>query len=295
MPRLARTTTNILALCALSVAAGALWAQWRHVPDADFTARQAAAAPGALVWSDEFSGRSGESPNPDFWNIETGGDGWGNREIQCYTDSARNGALTGDGHLRISAHYEPKHRCADATVRDYTSARITTKAKITPTYGTIEIRAKAPDAAGTWPAFWALGGGPNTTWPEGGEFDILENLGRTPGMVRGTVHTATAAGKHAQVDRRFNPPLATPQAWSEDFHTYAVTWTPEKFSYFFDDHLWTEISRQDVIDASGNPDAWVFDSPFHLVLNLAIGGDFGGPMKTRTQQDFLVDYVRIFK
>lgn len=296
MNRLIRPFTALLAVGAITVTGLSLWAQANELSPADrYAASYAAAKPGHLVWNDEFSGKEGAAPDPEHWNLETGGQGWGNQEVQCYTTSRKNSALNGSGQLLIMSRYAKGYACADGEVRDYTSARLNTDDLVLPQYGLIEIRAKVPPAAGTWPAFWALGATPDTSWPVGGEFDILESLGRTPGVVRATVHSATRSGEHFQVAKEQQMTNPADAAWAADFHTYGVRWSATEFVYYVDGVRWATVTRKELDKASDNSKSWVFTKPFYLVLNLALGGDFAGPMETREKQTFTVDYVRIYK
>src|SRR6478752_4444586 len=149
----------------------------------------------SYVWSDEFDGPQGAAPNPRIWRFATGGAGWGNSELECYTDRRANAALDGHGHLVITARRDPGHRCADGTTNDYTSARLLTQHRKTFEYGHIRVRAKLPTAPGTWPAIWALGIDHDTAgWPNSGEIDIVEKVGSMPTIAHGTLHGPDPTG-----------------------------------------------------------------------------------------------------
>jgi beta-glucanase (GH16 family) len=242
-----------------------------------------------LIWSDEFEGPAGALPNPSTWNFEVGGAGWGNNELECYTQVPGNVSTDGNGSLVITALYQPGHGCVDGSINDFTSARITTQNKYTTQYGRLEVRAKLPYGAGTWPAFWALGE-PITEvgWPAAGEIDVMEVVGSQPTTVHGSLHGPTADGSPFFITRA----LETGIDFSADFHTFAAEWTPDAVTYFLDDEEYGSITRAD-IEQKGE---WVFDHPFYLLLNLAVGGNFPGPPDSSTvwPQSYTIDYVRVF-
>ncbi|MTG87936.1 family 16 glycosylhydrolase [Cellulosimicrobium sp. BIT-GX5] len=261
------------ALAALTAASAALAVT---VP-----ASSAEAAPGDLVWSDEFDGAAGSAPDPAVWNHETGAHGWGNAELQNYTASRANSALDGQGNLVITARRE-----ADGS---YTSARMTTQGKYQPQYGRVEARIQIPRGQGIWPAFWMLGGSfPGTEWPASGEIDVMENVGFEPHRVHGTVHGPGYSGG-AGITGMYQHP----QGWSfaDDFHTFAVDWKPGEITWFVDGQQFHRVTR-----ASVGANAWVFDQPFFLILNVAVGGQWPGYPDGTTQlpQQMKVDYVRVY-
>ncbi|CAL9380233.1 hypothetical protein SUDANB121_01051 [Nocardiopsis dassonvillei] len=240
-----------------------------------------AAAQAALVWSDEFDGPSGSAPSAANWNHETGNHGWGNNELQNYTNSRANSALDGNGNLVITARRE-----SNGT---YTSARMTTQNKVQPQYGRVEARIKIPRGQGIWPAFWMLGSGfPNTPWPNSGEIDIMENIGREPHLVHGTVHGPGYSGGGG-----IGGSYMHPQGWSfaDDFHTFAVDWRPGSITWSVNGNVYHSVTRA---STGGNP--YVFDQPFFMILNVAVGGDWPGYPDGTTQfpQQMLVDYVRVY-
>jgi beta-glucanase (GH16 family) len=251
-----------------------------------------------LVWSDEFN-RDG-LPDPTKWAYEEGF--VRNRELQYYTADRRENARVEGGHLIIEARKEqyPNARFqADAPERrwqqrrehaDYTSASLNTRDPATWTYGRIEVRAKLPGGRGTWPAIWMLGANMNAVgWPACGEIDIMEYVGHDPGVVHANVHTR--GYNHSKGNGRgARTPL--PDA-EKEFHVYAVEWTPEKLEFFVDDQKYFTLEN----DGTG-VDSWPFDAPQYLILNLAIGGAWGGQQGIDDAifpQKFLIDYVRIYQ
>lgn len=251
------------------------------------------AAPGrtaTLVWHDEFTGPAGSAPSAKNWTTRVGGGGWGNAELECYTSDRRNSSLNGKGDLVISALRQPGHSCAGGTTNSYTSARLDTQDKVELRYGRIEIRAKVPAGRGTWPSFWAIGANePQVKWPRSGEFDILEAIGRRPTMLKTTVHSVDAKGRHDAVTREATAKKPLSAAW----HVFAISWTSSGFTSTFDGHVYSRISRA---DARRTGMTWVFDKPFYFVLNLALGGGYAGPMASGTvRKDFLVDWIRVYR
>jgi beta-glucanase (GH16 family) len=251
-----------------------------------------------LVWSDEFN--SDGLPDPTKWSYEEGF--VRNRELQYYTADRRENARVEGGHLIIEARKEqyPNARYqADAPERrwqqrrehaDYTSASLNTRDQASWTYGRIEVRAKLPGGRGTWPAIWTLGTNMNAVgWPACGEIDIMEYVGHDPGVVHANVHTR--GFNHSRGNGRgARTPL--PDA-EKEFHVYAVEWTPEKLEFFVDDRKYFTLEN----DGTG-VDSWPFDAPQYLILNLAIGGAWGGQKGVDDAifpQRFLIDYVRVYQ
>ncbi len=253
-----------------------------------------------LVWSDEFS--TSGLPDPSRWDYETGF--IRNGELQFYTAGRSENARVEDGHLIIEARKErwanPGHRPdqpgtsrvgrSNAAFADFTSASLITLGKATWTYGRIEVRAKLPSARGTWPALWTLGTNMSAVgWPACGEIDIMEFVGYAPGVIHANIHTRrynhvqnTGKGSSTQV----------PDA-SDAFHVYAVEWTPTELRFFVDDRPYFTYAN----DGSGR-DAWPFDQDQYLILNLAIGGAWGGRKGVDEEafpQRMEIDYVRVFK
>lgn len=244
-----------------------------------------------LVFEDDFDGPAGQPPDPRWWTHEVGGDGWGNQELQYYTDATSAAALDGEGHLVITAAEGPPEDgtfCWYGECR-YTSARITTRDKVEVEYGRIEVRAKLPEGDGMWPAFWMLGADIDLRgWPNAGEIDVMEHIGREPQRVHGTVHGPTYSGG----DSIGGSYLFEEGLPSEDFHTYAIEWEPDRIRWYVDDdHYGTLLPT-----LLPNPDRWVFDGPYFLILNLAVGGQWPGPPSDETTfpQTFTIDHVRVY-
>ena len=237
-----------------------------------------------LVWSDEFIGNSGDAPNPENWvfDIGTGQNGWGNAELQYYTDRAENVMLDGDGNLVITAREESFQG------RAYTSARIKTKDLFEQRYGRFEARIKTPFGPGMWPAFWMLGQNiDEVSWPRCGEIDIMELRGQFPTKIACSIHGPGYSGGSA-ITRDFELDNAR---FDIDFHVFAVEWG-ENFIEFFVDG----IKYQTITPANANGQ-WVFDQPFFMLLNLAVGGNYVGPPNASTQfpQKLTIDYVRVYQ
>jgi beta-glucanase (GH16 family) len=237
-----------------------------------------------LTWQDEFSG---DRLDPAKWSIITGGNGFGNHELESYTGRPANIYLD-HGMLVIKAVRED-YTGADGIARSYTSGRIATHNRFSQTYGRFEARIKIPYGQGIWPAFWMMGEG-NARWPDRGEIDIMENIGREPDTVHGTVHGPGYSGPQG-----IGAPFSLPQGqrFADDFHVYAVEWGPEAIRWFVDDHLYKTTTPADLPPAA----QWVYNHPFYLLLNLAIGGDWpGNPNETTVfPQMMLVDYVRVYE
>jgi beta-glucanase (GH16 family) len=240
-----------------------------------------------LVWSDEFN-NSGQ-PDPKKWNYDLGDGcpnvcGWGNNELEYYTSDSRNVRVE-NGILIIEARKEAKGGKA------YTSTRIVSKGKGDWLYGRIEVRAKLPDGLGTWPAIWMLStdwkyGG----WPASGEIDIMEHVGLDPTVVHGTIHTETYNhGKGTQKEGKIIVETAM-----NEMHIYAINWSRDKIDFFVDDKRYHTVIRDPKEDFRG----WPFDQRFHLIMNLAVGGNWGG-MKGVDEsiwpKRMEVDYVRVYR
>jgi beta-glucanase (GH16 family) len=273
-PRRRRRSRVLLA----ALAAGALVVPLQT--GADLAAAPAASAAGQLVWADEFNGAAGSAPNPAVWTHELGASGWGNNELQNYVNSRANSAMDGNGNLVITARRDGA---------GYTSARLVTNDKVELQYGRIEASIKIPRGQGIWPAFWMLGAGfPQTSWPSSGEIDIMENIGREPHLVHGTVHGPGYSGANG-----ISGTYQHPQGWSfaDTWHTFAIDWKPGEITWFVDGQQYHRVTRASV---GGNQ--WVFDQKFFLILNLAVGGDWPGYPDGSTQfpQQMFVDYIHVF-
>jgi peptidoglycan/xylan/chitin deacetylase (PgdA/CDA1 family) len=240
---------------------------------------QYAKAPGwVLDWSDEFDGTALDRTT---WVEETGGGGWGNNELQFYT-TRRENVRVADGRLVIEARKEAYEH------RGYTSARLKTAGLMERQYGRFEARIKVPRGQGIWPAFWMLGADiAKTGWPRSGEIDIMENIGKEPGIVHGTVHGPGYSG-----DKSIGKPSALADAtYADDFHIFAVEWEPKEIRWYRDGILY-HTARPDTV-----PGDWVFEHPFFLLVNLAVGGYWPGNPDASTvfPQRMLVDYVRVYR
>jgi beta-glucanase (GH16 family) len=240
-----------------------------------------------LVWSDEFD-KAG-APDASKWGYDMGDGcpdncGWGNNELEYYTNESKNVRVEG-GNLIIEAHKEEKGG------KPYTSTRIVSKGKGDWLYGRVEVKAKLPKGRGTWPAIWMLStdwsyGG----WPESGEIDIMEHVGFNPGVVHGTIHTEKYNHiKNTQIGEQVQVP-----DFDQAFHIYAIEWTKDKIDFFIDTNLYLTINRNPSDDFNG----WPFDKRFHLIMNLAVGGNWGGQKgvdESIWPQKLEIDYVRVYR
>lgn len=240
-----------------------------------------------LSWSDEFNGANGSAPDAAKWSFETGGSGNGNNELESYTKRPAN-VQQSDGNLVITARKED-FTGADGIARPYTSGRIRTKGLFSQAYGRFEASIKLPLGKGIWPAFWLLGNDIDSVgWPKGGEIDIMENIGE-PSTIYSTLHGPGYSGAHA-ISAKFA--LPTGEAVNTGFHLYAVEWAPKGIKFFLDDKLIAERTPADLPPGT----AWVYDHPFFIILNVAVGGNWpGNPDATTTfPQKMLVNYVRVY-
>jgi beta-glucanase (GH16 family) len=244
-----------------------------------------------LVWSDEFNGPQNTPVDRRHWRHDTGG-AWGDGELQSYTARARNAHQNGRGHLEITARAE-RFTGTDSITRNYTSARIITKNKFAFQYGMFEARMQTPVGRGLWPAFWALGTDIDRSgWPRCGEIDVMEYLGHEPRTASGTIHGPRSGGG-AQSDYEPGRSIVHTSPLSQEFHTYGVQWLPGSIQFYFDgDPYWT-VTAADLPAGS----RWVFDHPFYLILNVAVGGGWAGSPddSTRFPQALRVDYVRVYQ
>jgi beta-glucanase (GH16 family) len=242
-----------------------------------------------LVWADEFDLPDGSRLNPEFWNYATGtgSGGWGNNESQYYTDRIENSFIE-DGKLVIQA-LEEAHMGAQ-----YTSARVNTMGKKDFLYGRFEARAKLPNTQGIWPAIWMMPADSKYgIWPESGEIDIVEMIGRDPYVVHGTIHYGNPKG--SRTESYFLP---TYETFDQDFHIFVLEWEPEEFRWYVDGEQFHEAKSNEWYTT--NPDApptAPFDQPFYLLLNVAVGGNWPGyPNETSEfPQRMEVDYVRVYQ
>jgi beta-glucanase (GH16 family) len=237
-----------------------------------------------LTMSDEFDGDEGTPPDPAMWTFDIGGDGWGNQQLEFNTDRIENVSQDGQGNLRIVAREE------SFMGNDYTSGRIKTQGLFEQKYGRFEARIKLPEGAGLWPAFWMLGANiDEVPWPGCGEIDILEYQGQRPERVFATVH-----GPQYAASESISGDITLPdgQAFSDDFHVFAVEWDPSLIRFFVDDREIHSVQSTEVPRGK-----WVFTNEFFIILNLAVGGTLGGPVGPATvfPAEVLVDYVRVFE
>jgi beta-glucanase (GH16 family) len=242
-----------------------------------------------LVWSDEFDGSRDSKIDSTKWSFDIGGGGWGNNELQTYTNRSANAEVQA-GSLVIRVLKET-HKGPDNLTRDYTSARILTRNKFTQTYGRFEARIKVPFGQGIWPAFWMLGSDIDKVgWPNCGEIDIMENIGREPSLVHGTLHGPGYSGANG-VTASYSLPRS--QKFSDDYHTFAVEWEPEVIRFYVDGLLFKTRTPADLPPGK----EWVFNRPFFLILNVAVGGNFPGDPDATTvfPQLMKVDYVRVYQ
>ncbi|WP_407703285.1 ricin-type beta-trefoil lectin domain protein [Streptomyces solincola] len=247
-----------------------------------------AAAPLAVTFEDTFDGPAGSAVNGSRWQTETG-DNVANHERQFYTAGNANAALNGQGQLAITARRENpgNYQCWYGRC-EYTSARLNTAGRFTTTYGRVEARMKVPRGQGMWPAFWMLGNDIGQVgWPNSGEIDIMENVGFEPRTVHGTLHGPGYSGSGG-IGAGYTLPGG--QNFADAFHTFAVDWSPGAVTWSVDG---TVYQRRTPADLGGRQ--WVFDKPFFLILNLAVGGYWPGDPdgSTAFPQQLLVDHVRV--
>jgi beta-glucanase (GH16 family) len=243
---------------------------------------QTAAPKWKLVWSDEFDYTG--LPDTARWGYDVGGNGWGNRELEYYTGADTSNAVVRGGYLYINVRKEQHGN------NGYTSARLVTKGKGDWLYGRIEVRAKLPAGRGLWPAIWMLptdwayGG-----WPASGEIDIMENVGFMPDSVFGSIHTKRF--NHV-IHTQFTKGLFLPDPYT-GFHVYAIEWDTARICFFVDDHLYSTFHN------SGHGfEEWPFDRRCHLILNVAVGGGWGGQKGVDDSifpGQMVVDYVRVYQ
>jgi beta-glucanase (GH16 family) len=227
-----------------------------------------------LSWSDEFDGPAGAPVDPATWGFEVGGHGWGNEELQEYTDGTGNAALDGAGCLALTARRTPDG--------GYTSARLVTKGRVAFRYGRVTARIRLPGGRGVWPAFWMLGTDIDRVgWPFCGEIDVMENFGTDPRAVHGTVHGPGYSGRAGVT--------AGTEAAPDGFHDYAVRWAPGRIEWLLDGRAYHAVTPDTV------PGPWVFEHDFYLLLNVAVGGSFSAPPDDSVfPRTMLVDRVRVY-
>jgi beta-glucanase (GH16 family) len=232
-----------------------------------------------LVWSDEFD--TGGSPTSSKWtyDIGTGDNGWGNQESQYYT-SRSNNVIVEEGLLKIMAKKESYEKA------DYTSARLKSQGKYNFTYGKVEIRAKLPSAAGTWPALWMLGSNFSSVgWPKCGEIDIMEQKGWDKDKISSALHNQSSSGNTIHYQDIDVPTSTT------TFHTYSVNWTPDEIVFSVDGEVYYTYSPENKTE-----DNWPYNKPQFIILNVAMGGDLGGQIpEDFNESSMQIDYVRVYR
>lgn len=244
------------------------------------------------IWHDEFDGPAGSSFDRTKWVADTGGTGFGNQEREFYTTRPENVAMDGNGHLVITARAEPASSDLQCWYGKclYTSTRLKTKGLFAQTYGRFEARIRVPRGQGIWPAFWMLGDDIDKVgWPQSGEIDIMENIGREPSIAHGTLHGPGYSGAEG-ISAGYT--LST-GAYADDFHVFAVVWRPNEIRWYVDGKQYHRLTPGDLPKGK----KWVFDHPFFLLLNLAVGGGWPGDPNATTifPQQMLIDYVRVYR
>ena len=235
-----------------------------------------------IVWQDEFDGPAGESPDAAKWRFDIGTD-WGNAQLEYDTNRPENASLDGEGRLAITAREE------SYLGRDYTSARIKTEGLFERARGRFEARIKLPVGRGIWPAFWLLGADFETVgWPECGEIDIMEYRGQEPSIVHCSLHGPGYSGG-AALTRSYTLPSG---AFDFDYHVFAIDWDEDGITWTVDGQPYQTIRPND-LPGGGR---WVFNGPFFIILNVAVGGNYVGPPSETTAfpQTMLVDWVRVY-
>lgn len=247
-----------------------------------------------LIWSDEFNGSVNQPPNQNTWSAEIGGGnkGWGNQQKEY--DTNNNAYQDGKGKLVIEARKEnpANYKCWYGACL-YTSARLDTNTHYSVQYGRIEARIKIPKGQGLWPAFWLLGTNISTVgWPACGEIDVMENIGKIPNTIYGTIHGSNISGSGTYGFGGQNN--LSSGNFADGYHIYAVQWDNSQVSFSMDNVNYSTITKANAIQRNGQ---WVFDHPFYIILNNAVGGGWpGDPNQTTVfPQKMYVDYVRVYK
>jgi beta-glucanase (GH16 family) len=235
-----------------------------------------------IIWEDDFDGPAGQLPDPENWRFDVG-TGWGNGQLEFDTDRAENVSLDGTGNLAIVAREE------EFGGRSYTSGRIKTKDLFEKTHGRFEARIKLPEGQGIWPAFWLLGADiDEVSWPACGEIDIMEYLGHEPNVLHGTIHGPGHFGGGA-ITRRH---VLAQGGFNLGFHVFAVEWSEDAITWMVDGLAFLTVTPADLPRGA----TWVYDHPFFVILNVAVGGRWPGAPDDSTvfPQTMLVDYVRVY-
>lgn len=241
-----------------------------------------------LVWADEFD--TNGAPDTSKWNVVTGDGtaqgipGWGNNELQVYTADSKNVNVQ-DGVLIITADQEGS---------GYSSARINTKGKYQQQYGRFEARIKLPAGKGLWPAFWLLGDDNNGAlqWPQVGEIDIMEYLGDEPTKIFGTIHGPGYSGGES-ISKEYE---LLQNRFDTGFHVFGIEWSPNRINFYVDGDLYESLTPENVDEETDGAGEWVFNRPFYIILNMAVGGNLPGSPDATTvfPQRMIVDYVRVY-
>ena len=254
----------------------------------DLDETQTVATLNNLVMSDEFDVDG--APDASVWTYDLGDGsaqgipGWGNNELQVYTNNSENVEVQ-NGLLVITAR--------ENSGGGYTSARIKTEGLFEQRYGRFEARIQVPQGKGLWPAFWLLGNDcAQNPWPECGEIDIMEYLGDQPTMVFGTVHGPGYSGGES-ISKEYE---LVGDRFDNGFHVFGIEWGPDHINYYVDDVLYNSITPETIADETNGQGTWVFDHPFYIILNVAVGGNLPGNPDANTTfpQRMLVDYVRVY-
>lgn len=234
-----------------------------------------------LVWSDEFDYQG--LPDSTKWNYDLGGHGWGNNELQFYTKERLQNARVENGLLIIEAHREEWEN------RGYTSARLVTRGKAEWQYGRIEVKARIPEGRGSWPAIWMLGATQRLTWPNDGEIDIMEHVGYNPGFIHSSIHCKKY---YHSIGTQRTDTIFVPD-FSKNFHVYAIDWSKDSIKAEVDGEVYFRFANERT-----GYEAWPFDNKMYLLLNLAVGGNWGGAKgvdSTFWPRRLEVDYVRVYQ
>ncbi|MFD9480723.1 ricin-type beta-trefoil lectin domain protein [Streptomyces nojiriensis] len=283
-----RRALRLAALATAALAAAIGWGPAAAAPAPAPAPVRASTAQAAVTFEDTFDGPAGAAVNPGKWQTETG-DNVNNHERQWYTAGAANAALDGQGNLVITARREnPDNRQCWYGRCEYTSARLNTAGRFTRTHGHVEARMKVPRGQGMWPAFWMLGEDIGQVgWPNSGEIDVMENVGYEPSTVHGTIHGPGYSGGGG-IGAAYT--LSGGRSFADAFHTFAVDWAPGSITWSVDGQVY---QRRTPADLGGRQ--WVFDKPFFLILNLAVGGDWPGNPDGSTvfPNRLVVDHVRV--
>jgi beta-glucanase (GH16 family) len=244
-----------------------------------------------LSWSDEFNQQDGTAPDSSKWSFAegVGNNGWGNNELEYYTKRPSN-VVVQNGTLVITARRET-YTDSTGITRNFTSARLRTQELFSQAYGRFEARIRIPAGRGLWPAFWLLGDNIKSVgWPSCGEIDIMENIGKELSTVHGTIH-----GPGYSAAKGISSAYVIPDGrrFADDFHVFAVEWEPKTIRFYVDSDLYATRTPEDLPTGA----QWVYEHPFFILLNLAVGGNWPGPPDATTSfpASMLVDYVRVYQ